>query len=72
MDSCKYMGKCGFYQRFAAKNSAAWRGLFDTYCKGGLVRHCERNKLYSMETVGFSDEMMPSGKNVPGAFKMLL
>jgi len=71
-DSCEFTDRCGFYKKFGSKNSAAWRGLFDSYCRGGLVRHCERNKLYLAETVHFSDEMMPNGKNVPGPFKLLL
>lgn len=72
MEQCEFLGQCGFYQRFATKNSPAWRGLFDSYCCGGLVHHCERNKLYRSETVKFSDDMMPNGKNVPAPFKMLM
>jgi len=69
---CPFINLCGFYKKFGSKNSAAWRGLFDTYCRGGLVQHCERNHLYMSETVHFSDEMMPNGRNVPGEFKLLM
>ncbi|RMF43044.1 MAG: hypothetical protein D6751_11090 [Deltaproteobacteria bacterium] len=72
MERCQFIDQCGFYQRFATKNSAAWRGLFDSYCCGGLVEYCERYRLYSAESIRFSDDMMPNGKNVPSAFKMLL
>lgn len=70
-DRCPYLDRCGFYKKFGSKNSAAWRGLFDSYCRGGLVNHCERNRLYSTETVHFSDEIMPNGRNVPVPFKLL-
>jgi len=70
-DRCEFIDKCGFFKKFESKNSAAWRGLLDSYCRGGLVRHCERNKLYRAETVSFSDEIMPSGRSVPGEFKLL-
>ena len=70
-DRCQFLEQCGFYKKFCGKSSAAWRGLFDTYCRGGLVQRCERNRLYQSKEVQFSDEMMPNGRDVPGVFKML-
>jgi len=71
-EACEFSEHCGFYHKFNQKNSMAWRGLFDSYCRGGLVQHCERYKLYRAEDCSCNDDVMPNGKAVPSAFKMLL
>lgn len=68
---CEFANRCGFFKKFGAKHSVAWRGLVESYCRGGLVGHCERHKLYASQGRFLNDEIMPDGREVPAVFKLL-
>lgn len=67
---CAYSDRCGFFRKFGGRRSRLWRALVDFYCQGTGAHLCEVQKaLLSGRQV--SDDLMPTGADVPEHFHRL-
>lgn len=71
MTCCEYIDRCRFFRKYRNRSSAAWRGLFATYCRGDLTGFCEHWRRFRQDGPPLEADRMPCGEAVPPAFSAL-
>jgi hypothetical protein len=68
---CEFTGDCPFHQVYGQKKSNVWQAVLNMYCHGTSKTLCH-NYEQQQATGRFSDtHVMPTGRPVTLAFKML-
>lgn len=69
--SCDLKDECIFYAKFHTRQSIAWKGIFQIYCKGKTPFLCERKNYYQTRGQHPNENLLPSGQMVSRAFLSL-
>ncbi len=70
-ESCDFKDECIFYAKFHTRQSIAWKGIFQVYCKGKTPFLCERRNYHQDNGSQPSENFLPTGKLVSRAFLAL-
>ena len=62
---CELLDRCGFFKKYQPIEELACKWLVQEYCQGTRMDECRRKEYLQRHGKLPSDDMMPSGKNVP-------
>ncbi len=70
-EKCPYSERCVFFANYGGRSSRTWKNLVALYCQGGLKGLCSLHKRYASGSLGFNDDVLPNGEEVPLPFHAL-
>jgi len=68
---CELKNQCKFFLKYCNRSSNVWQGMINIYCLGDTSYLCERRKYYYETGSQPSENLMPTGKQVPHSFLRL-
>jgi len=66
MPECELRTRCGFFRNHADGFSLGWKGFVTAYCRGSRMKDCRRREYFETHGKFPPDDLLPSGKKMPG------